>query len=650
MAASAAKQGVSMTSHRVPAVLSLLLLLVGAGATAAPSSAGPLPAPRDVPYPGEVRLEVDARDVPRRIIHVHETITGLGAHPVLLYPKWIPGTHAPQGPIDRVAGIRFSVNGHEVAWMRDPVEVFAFRPTMPAGAHTLEVSFDYLSPTSDRVGKPEITDSILMLEWSNVVLYPAGYYARRIPVSASLTVPAGWARATALESEAEEGERVRYHSVPLETLIDSPVYAGRHVRTIELDQATHVRLDVFADRADELEAGADSIAAHRALVQQAYKLYRSHHYRHYDFLLSVSDIIPFAGLEHHESSADATIDDYFIDWKETPNERDLLPHEFTHSWNGKFRRPADLWTPNYEVPMQDSLLWVYEGQTQYWGMVLAARSGMWTRAQALDQWADLADYFSTLPGRRWRPLADTTNDEILNPRRPQSWTDWQRFEDYYAEGALIWLDADTLIRERSGGKRSLDDFAGSFFGVKDGSTVPLTYTFDDLVAALNAVEPYDWATFLHERVTALAPKAPLDGLKRAGYRLVYNDQPNEQIKAEEREAKVLTLRDSIGIVISAADDDAGTILHVGWDSAAAKAGLTEGMKVIAVNGEEYSTELLKRSITVAAHDNTPIELILKLENRYHAAHLDYHDGLRYPHLVHEGDAPSSLDAILTPKP
>jgi len=632
------------------ATLVLSALSAAPAAAAPPAMSAALPAPRDVAYPGEVRLEVDARDITRRIVHVRESITGLGSHPVLLYPKWIPGTHAPQGPIDRLAGIRFVADGQTVPWKRDPIEVYAFRPAIPAGTHTLEVSFDYLSPTSDRVGRPEMSDAILQLEWSNVILYPAGYAASRIPVSASLAVPAGWQRASALETDTDAGEQHRYRTVPLETLIDSPVYAGRFFKSIELDPATRVRLDVFADRADQLAASPEVVASHRALVAQAYKLYRSHHYGHYDFLLSLSDHLHFAGLEHHQSSADSTIANYFVEWNETPWDRDLMPHEFTHSWNGKFRRPADLWTPSYEVPMQDSLLWVYEGQTQYWGIVLTARAGMWSRAQALDEWAELAAYYSSVAGRRWRPLADTTNDEIVNPRRPQSWPDWQRFEDYYDEGALIWLEVDTLIRERSAGQRSLDDFAGRFFGVDDGRIAPLTYTFEDIVKALNAVEPYNWASFLHERVSELAPRAPLAGLERAGYHLVFNDQPNEQDKAREREAKVTDLWYSMGAVLSAEGDSEGMLIAVGWDSAAAKAGLTEGMKIVSIDGDEYSSERLKRAMVLAAHDQAPIELIVSLDKRYHSVRLDYHGGLRYPHLVHEGAGASSLDAILTPRP
>jgi predicted metalloprotease with PDZ domain len=611
-------------------------------------AAASIPAPRDQPFAGEIHLDVDASDVDRRIVHVKETISGLAPDAVLLYPKWLPGTHAPEGPIDRLAGLRLTAHGTPVSWTRDTVNVYAFRPHLPAGATSLELSFDYLSPTSDMVGTPQMTREMLILEWNDVILYPAGHFARQISVSATAKFPQGWTQATALEAQAHLGDQTSYERVSLETLIDSPVYAGRYATVIELDPATHVRLDVFADRPELLEASPEVIAAHRSLVTQAYRLFGSHHYRHYDFLFGLSDQIPFSGIEHHQSSEDSTTPLYFADWDNTPYDRDLLAHEYAHSWNGKFRRPADLWTPSYEVPMQDSLLWVYEGQTEYWGSVLTARAGLWSKAQALDVWAANAAWHSSIAGRAWRPLQDTTNDEIINPRRPLSWESWQRFEDYYDEGALIWLDADTLIRECSAGKRSLDDFASHFFGVNDGSFVPLTYTFEDLVKALNAVEPYDWAGFLRQRLDGVARPAPLDGLARGGYHLIYTDKQNEYEKGREIERKVTTLRYSIGVDLDEESGAEGTIINVMWGSPAFEAAITEGMQIIAINGEAYSADLLRRTVTAAATRPGPIELILKLKDRYRVAHVDYHGGLRYPHLERDGSAPL-LDAILAPR-
>jgi predicted metalloprotease with PDZ domain len=623
-----------------------LAVLVFPMITAAAAAAA-IPAPADRPFPGEIHLAVDASDLERRVVHVHETVTGLTQQAVLLYPKWLPGAHAPEGPIDRFAGLTVTADGKPVPWTRDTVEVYAFHLQLPRGVSQVEVDFDYLSPTSDKVGPVEITRDLLMLEWNEDVLYPAGYYARQIPVEAALKLPAGWRYASALAQGTASASPVPLPRVSLETLIDSPVFAGRYAARMELDAATGVHLNVFADRQDLLETTPEVLAAHKALVTQAYRLFGARHYEHYDFLLALTDQLPSIGLEHHQSSENTTDPEYFTEWDSSPADRDLLAHEYTHSWNGKFRRPADLWTPSYEVPMRDTLLWVYEGQTQYWGKVLTARAGLWSREQALDAWAQTAAYYSSAEGRRWRPLEDTTNDEIINPRRPVSWTGWQRFEDYYDEGALIWLDADTLIRERSGGKRSLDDFARGFLGVKPGSTVPYTYTFEDVVKALNEVEPYDWAGFLRERLDAVGRSAPLDGLKRGGYRLVYTAKQSEYQKAEENQRKRVTLLYSIGVDI---DDKEGEIAEVAWNSPAFKAGLTEGMEILAVNGESYSGDLLKRVIRSAQTTPAPIQLILRKADRYSVVSLDYSGGLRYPHLVRDEGTPARLDQILAPRP
>ena len=337
----------------------------------------------------------------------------------------------------------------------------------------------------------------------------------------------------------------------------------------------------------------------------------------------------------------------FTQWDKTAYVRDLLPHEFTHSWNGKFRRPSDLWTANYNVPMQDSLLWVYEGQTQYWGQVLAARSGLWSAQQARDQLALTAAYFQQQSGQRWRALQDTTNDEIINPRRPQSWRDWQRFEDYYEVGQLVWLDADTLIRERSAGKRSLDDFARAFFGIDDGSTVTVTYTFDDIVKALNAVEPYDWSAFLHQRLDAVGQTTPLDGLQRGGYKLEFTDTPSDYLSTSDEQRKHVNLLYSLGIDIDDKGDGPGGIVDtVLWDSPAFKAKLIEGAQILAINGVAYDADVLKDAIRAAKGTQSPIELIVKDDDRFLVVNIDYHDGLRYPHLQRDEKTPALLDAIL----
>lgn len=634
--------------------------LAAAAATAA-APAGPvtiapitqIPAPKDHAYPGEIQLAVDASDTARRIVHVHQTVSGIGPDTVLLYPRWLPGTHAPEGPIDRLAGVRITSHGAPVSWKRDPVDVYAFRLHPAAGTKSVDIDFDYLSPTSGKVGALEISRDLLLLEWNELVLYPAGYFARQIPVQVSLTLPADFQLASALETASTDHALTHFKRTTLETLIDSPVYAGRYASKLDLDpgSAVSVRMDLFADRSELLAVKPEQLEAYRALVRQAYKLYGSHHYNHYDFLYSLSDQIQQNGLEHHQSSEDGSDPESFTKWDKTAFVRDLLPHEFTHSWNGKFRRPADLWTPNYNVPMQDSLLWVYEGQTQYWGQVLAARSGLRTRQQALDQLAITAAHYEVQKGRQWRTLQDTTNDEIINPRRPQSWSDWQRFEDYYDESALIWLDVDTLIRERSKGARSLDDFARAFFGIDDGSFTVVTYTFEDVVKALNAVEPNDWSSFLRQRLDAIAKPVPIDGFKRGGYKLVYTDTPSDYQAATEEQRKRVDFLNSIGIEIDAKEAGMdGTISQVIWDSPAFKAKLIEGAQILAINGTAYSSDVLKDAVREAHGQKKPIELIVKTGDRFMVANLDYHDGLRYPHLERDGAEPASLDNILSARP
>jgi predicted metalloprotease with PDZ domain len=627
---------------------------VPAAETAGPTAIAPITqivAPKDRAYAGEIQLAVDATDNNRRIVHVHETVSGIGPDTVLLYPKWLPGAHAPEGPIDRLAGIRMAAQGAPVSWKRDPVEVYAFRVHSKSG--TIDIDFDYLSPTSAKVGALEMSRDLMMIEWNELVLYPAGYFTRQIPVQVSLTLPADFQFASALETASGDGAHALFKRTTLETLIDSPVYAGRYASKLDLDpgSAVPVHLDLFADRPELLAVKPEQLEAHRALVRQAYKLFASHHYGHYDFLYSLSDQIQENGLEHHQSSEDGSDPESFTKWDKTAFVRDLLPHEFTHSWNGKFRRPADLWTPNYNVPMQDSLLWVYEGQTQYWGQVLAARSGLRTRQEALDQLAITAAHYEIQKGRQWRPLQDTTNDEIINPRRPQSWLDWQRFEDYYDEGALIWLDADTWIRERSKGARSLDDFARAFFGINDGSFAVVTYTFDDVVKALNAVEPNDWAGFLRQRLDAIGKSVPLDGFRRGGYKLLYTDTPSDYQAATEDQHKRIDLLTSIGIEINDKDSgQAGMIDQVIWDSPAFKAKITEGAQILAINGIAYDPDVLKDAIREAHGRQQPIELILKNGDRFMVANLDYHDGLRYPHLERDTAEPARLDEILTARP
>ncbi len=651
-----------MHPRQITAAFSALVLAAAAGtAGSAPHPFNPPAAyitPQDRPYPGLIRLAVDATDIERHIVHVHETLSGVTPDTVLLYPEWLPGDHAPEGTIALFAGLRVTAAGRPVAWTRDPGSMFAFHLQLPAGTHTLEIDFEFLSPTTPKTGYVQISRELLILQWNELVLYPSGYFASRIPCETEVTLPEGWRFATALEAAAPAGAgagagaaaaHVAFRRTDLDTLVDSPLYAGRHVEVLDLapQAATPVRLDLFADRTESLAIKPEQLAAFRALLDQSFKLFGTAHFAHYDFLVPLSDQVYEYGLEHAQSSEDTLDPETLTAWDRTAASRDLLAHELTHSWNGKFRRPADLWVPNFSVPMHNTLLWVYEGQTQYWGEVLTVRAGLWNRPFGLEAFASNAAYYSRQAGRRWRALQDTTNDEIINARAPLPWTDYQRMEDYYSEGALLWLDADTLIRERSGGKRSLDDFARAFFGGAAGGGVTVTYTFDDVIRALNAVEPYDWARFWRERLDGVARPAPLDGIERGGYRLVFNDTENEYQKANQQQNKYLDLRYSLGLTI---DDKNGAIRRVAWESPAFQAKLTEGTEILAVNGLAYGSDVLKDAITAARKTTTPIELIVRSNDRYRVVTIDYHEGLRYPHLERSGEGPALLDAILATRP
>src|ERR1035437_941837 len=565
-----------------------LLLLLSIAAIAQPGAAPTAPAPVDRPYPGVLALAVDATDLDHHVFKVRETLPVAPGPLTLLYPLWIPGWHGPGGDITRMAGLTLRVGDQRLAWTRDPVETEALHLVVPAGARELTIEFEHLAPVNGVGGRTSVSRELVNIDWNSLLLYPGGYFLSGVQAKASLKLPEGFKHATALRPLQQSGQQTEFAQVSVETLIDSPVFAGRHYKRFEMDPpgTSHpVALHLFADESDQLKAGDEQIEAHRALVRQADQLFGARHFAHYDLLLEQSKVLGGIGLEHHQSSENGVHPGYFKDWAKGIRARQLLPHEFTHSWNGKFRRPADLWTPNLNVPMGTSLLWVYEGQTEYWGRVLGSRSGLVTPEQARDQLARTAAYRSAMPGRAWRNLQDTTADPLLEQRSQHSWNDLQRGYDYYAEMALVWLDVDTLIRERSGEKRSLDDFARAFFGVRDGQVEPLTYTFDELVAALTAVEPYDWAALLRDRLDHTGDAGHLlDGLARSGWKLDFDDQESESAKnareEDEEEGPKQELYWSIGVTVG----KEGKLSDVRWDGVAFRAGLAPGVQLVAVQG------------------------------------------------------------------
>lgn len=611
---------------------------------AAPALAQPqIPTPADTPFPGTISLEVDATDVARGVFQVREVIPVAGPGPlVLLFPEWLPGNHAPRGPIDKLAGLQIKAGERVLPWRRDPVNVYAFHVDVPAGAASIEVAFQHVSPTQTAQGRVVMAPAMLNLQWNTVTLYPAGHAARRIAFAPKVKLPEGWRYATALRASAADGATVSFGTVDLDTLVDSPMFAGRHFREIDLAPGAAVpfKLNIVADRADQLAATDAHIALHRNLVREAYRLYGPGRFDRYDFLQALSDTLGGIGLEHLRSSENANGAGYYIDWDTQMPGRALLAHELTHSWNGKYRRGADILTPNFDVPMQNSLLWVYEGQTQYYGNVLTARAGLWTQEEALGQLALVAATYDNRVGRAWRPLADTTNEPIISARRPAPWRSWQRPEDYYSEGALIWLDVDTLIRERTQGRRSLDDFTRAFFASEAPALTAKPYTFEDVVATLNAVTPYDWAAFLRARLDTAGGKAPLDGLTRGGWRLVYGEERTPFQKADEKRSKNASFFYSLGFVIGEGDK----ITEVLWDSPAFNEGLTVGTDIRAVNGAKYDADGLRRAIT-AGRDGAPIVLIVSNGDRWRTVSFDYRAGLRYPRLERIPGAPNRLGDI-----
>ncbi|HET7562344.1 MAG TPA: peptidase M61 [Rhodanobacteraceae bacterium] len=618
-----------------------------AGVAGADAADAQIPAPQDTPYPGTIAIHVDASDTTQGIFRVHETIPVTAGKLILLYPKWIPGNHSPSGPIDMLAGLKITANGKPLAWHRYKYDVYAFRVDVPEGVSSIDLDYQFLSGRGNRAFI-QMTDKLLSLEWDPLSLYPAGHYSRNITFAPSVTFPAGFQFATALEKQAQTGDTVTFKPTTFNTLVDSPIYAGKYMKRVDLDPGakTPVHLNVFADAPKYLEMTPAQVQVNRNLVTQAYKLFASHHYDHYDFLFSLSDELSGNGLEHHQSSEDGADPDYFTRWDENAPGRDLLAHEFTHSWNGKFRRPADLWTPNFNVPMGDSLLWVYEGQTQYWGYVLTARSGMWTPAQFRDALAMVAaNYDRNRPGFQWRTLTDTTNDPTAAHRAMLPYRSWQMSEEYYSGGQMMWLAVDAKLRALTHDKQSLDTFAKDFFGVDNGSFVTKTYTFDDIVAALNGVAKYDWAKFLHGYVDTLEPPL-LAGVEASGWKLVYTDKESPYQKAyegsEQSPRHIYNFAYSIGLTLT----KDGGINDVRWDGPAFKAGIGSGAQLVAVNGQAYKSEVLKDAITAAKNSKQPIELLIKDQGRYRTVPVDYHGGLQYPHLVRVKGTPDYLSQII----
>ena len=630
-------------------LLSTLLLSLLLWPLCALAQAPQSPAISAEDYPGVLQLSVDATDLSRRVYQVRQRIPVQPGLLKLWYPQWIPGNHAPTGPINQMGGLLMSANGQRVPWRRDQLDMYAFEVRVPEGASTLDIEFQWLSPTASDQGRVAMTTELMSVQWSRLLLYPAGHDARNIRIEPSLRLPPGWQFGTALESAGSEGNLHRFKPLALVDLVDSPVYAGRYFKRFDLDPGARVPvyLNVVADAPELLQAKPEILEAHRALVHQADRVFGTRPFAHYDFLLALSGQFSGIGLEHHQSSENGTYPGYLTG--DAPfADNYLLPHEYAHSWNGKSVRPALLWTPHYNTPMQNDLLWVYEGQTEFWAWVLAARAGLYTPEQAHEVLAANAALFEHRTGRRWRNLQDTVHQGIVDFNDAvQPWESWQRGFDFYDEGTLLWLDVDTRLRELSRGKRSLDDFAKAFLGTRTatGKVGVQTYAFDDVVDTLQALHPHGWAAFLKSRIDG-HDVAPLDGLARSGWKLVYSDTPNAAIADVEGDEGFDDFSYSLGLKIAS---DAGRINEVLWESPAFRAGLAKDMQVIAVDGHAYNAERLKRALVAAQSSKAPIELLVRQGDAFRTLRIDYHDGLRYPHLQRIEGAPDVLSRILAPR-
>ncbi len=611
------------------------------GATAAPAQAASAT---------PITVTVDATDAPRKMLHADLVIPVQPGDLTLVYAKWIPGEHEASGPIGDLAGIVIKANGQTLPWVRDSIDMFKLHVHVPQGVTELHVHDDFLA-TAGPVGfsaGASTSENLAMISWNEVMLWPQVASAKDVQVTPSVTLPTGWKFATALTTTGTEGTTTHFAAVPLNELVDSPVLSGRYFREIPLAPEVSPKhyLDLAADGPEDLEVPSQMLAGFNDLVRQASAVYQSHHYGSYHFLMTLSDQVAHFGLEHHQSNDDRVPEKTFLDPNLDVLEAGLLPHEFTHSWNGKYRRPEGLLSPDFQTPMKGDLLWVYEGLTEYLGDVLTARSGLWTDDQYREALANSAANLDNRPGRTWRDLQDTATAAQTLYETSGQWGNWRRSVDYYPEGELLWLQVDTIIRQQSHGKKSLNDFCVRFLGL-NGDTGPITvpYTFEDVVNNLNAVQPYDWAGFLTEKLTTKENHAPLGGIENGGYRLTYSDTPNSIAESME------TLRGvdawySLGLHLS----HQGVMSDVLFDSPAFKAGLGPGMKIVAVNGRAYTDALMHDAIRNSKTAQAPIEFIVENTAFFRDVKIDYHGGERYPHLERVDSTPDMLDQILQPLP
>lgn len=596
-----------------------------------------------------VTIAVDATAAPRKIFHASLKIPASPGDLTLYYPKWIPGEHAPDGPVIDLAGLKFGAGGKILKWRRDLVDGFTIHVEVPAGISEISAELDFLSPAIFEGGfsaGSSATDKLAVISWNQVLLYPKGWQSDDINYSASLKLPDGWKFGTPLPVASHSGNEIKFATVSLTTLVDSPVITGEFLKVVPLAQDPVTEMDIAADSAAALEAPAEVWVHYKHLVEQAQRLFGAHHYRDYHFLYTLSDHVAHFGLEHHESDDSRVDERALVDDASRKLSASLLPHEYVHSWNGKYRRPADLATPDYEQPMQDDLLWVYEGLTNYLGFVLTARSGLLTEEQDRDDLAITADMLDHhTPGRVWRNLQDTADAAPQLYFAPRAWQSWRRGTDFYDEGTLSWLWADVIIRQQTKGAKSLDDFCELFHGAPSTGPMVKPYTFDDVVSALHQIAPYDWRGFWTERLTNHGPGAPLGGVEGSGWRVVYDEIPSEMLTGSASMNRTVPAALAFGLLLN----EDGTISDITEGLPAAKAGIGPGMKLVAVNGRRFSPEILRDAVKATKNGNAPLDLLVENTDYYKTYKIDYHGGEKYPHLVRDDSKPDLLSEILKAK-
>jgi predicted metalloprotease with PDZ domain len=604
-----------------------------------------------------ITLSVDASEAPRKIFHAQLRIPAKPGSLTLYYPKWIPGEHGPTGPITDLTGLKFTASGKTLKWRRDLLDGFTFHVEVPVGENEVTVNLDYASAATAEPGYSSsisATEKLYILSWNTLLLYPAGYGSDQLTYSASLRLPAGWKFGTSLHvsDQVDNAHEIHFAPVSLTMLVDGPVITGEYLKVVPLtppNENPPAELDLAADSAAALDAPEEVWQHYRNLVKQAGILFGAWHYTDYHFLLTLSDHVAHFGLEHHESNDSRVDERSLIEEDGRKITAGLLPHEYVHSWNGKYRRPADLATPDYEKPMQTDLLWVYEGLTSYLGDMLAARSGERTPQLARDALAQMAADLDHRSGRVWRNLQDTADGVPDLQNAPHAWEDYRRGLDYYDEDVLNWLWVDVIIRQQTKGAKSLDDFCKLFHGAPSGPPMVKTYTFDDIVDALNQVAPQvppnDWRGFWTERLSNHGPGAPLGGVGGSGWKLVYDENPSELDRAQDRDGKAINAHYSVGLFV----ESDGVIRDTVEGMIAAKAGIGPEMKIVAVNGRRISAEVWRDALRAAKTSPAPIELIVENTDYFRVVKLDYHGGEKYPHLVRDESKPDLLTEIYRAK-